>query len=200
MTNEIRKWDEVNGVDESEQRMTAFLDSATDSYAILQLRRTDETVYERFMSYADLQQRGREPDIDRYEVVYTGALPAYLTAEAFPRQLEDLYVKFNVNLPSDYTGHSLSVSDIVALKASGVVSFHYVDSIGFQELPDFMNKHNYLQNAEMAMEDDYNSLDGIINNGPKEESVGRRSVLDDLKEKTAEPAPPRTKKPEEREL
>ena len=28
---------------------------------------------------------------------------------------------------------------------------------------------NYLRNAEMAMEDDYNSIDGIINNGRKEE-------------------------------
>ena len=201
MTNKIRKWDEVNGVDESEQRMTAFLDSATDSYAILQLRRTDETAYERFESYAGLQRQGKEPDIDHYEVVYTGALPANLTPEAFPRQLEDLYVKFNVNHPSDYTGHSLSVSDIVALKVGGVVSCHYVDSIGFQELPDFLSKNNYLRSAEMAMEDDYNSLDGIINNGPKEEPAGRKSVLDDLKEKTAaEPAPPRTKKPEEREI
>ena len=29
---------------------------------------------------------------------------------------------------------------------------------------------NYLRNAEMAIEDDYNSIDGIINNGRKEES------------------------------
>lgn len=201
MANNIRKWDEVNGVDESEQRMTAFLDSATDSYAILQLRRTDETAYERFESYANLKRQGKEPDIDHYEVVYTGTLPANLTPEAFPRQLEDLYVKFNVNHPSDYTGHSLSVSDIVALKVDGVVSCHYVDSIGFQELPDFLNKNNYLRSAEMAMEDDYNSLDGIINNGPKEEPAERKSVLEQLKEKSdAEPTFPRTRKTEEREI
>lgn len=204
MANNIRKWDEVNGADESEQRMTAFLDRETDGYAILQLRRTDETAYERFESYANLKRQGKEPDYDHYEVVYTGGLSHNLfSADTRNYALEGLFESFNVDelIPEDYTGHSLSVSDIVALKIGGVVSCHYVDTIGFQELPDFLNKNNYLRSAEMAMEDDYNSLDGIINNGPKEEPAGRRSVLDDLKEKTeAEPAPPRTKKPEEHEL
>ena len=48
--------------------------------------------------------------------------------------LEGLYEKFNMDRPSDFHGHSLSVSDIVALKTAGMVSFHYVDSIGFAEL------------------------------------------------------------------
>ena len=39
--SEIKKWDEVNGIDDSGQRMETFLDSATDSYAILQLRQSD---------------------------------------------------------------------------------------------------------------------------------------------------------------
>ena len=41
--SDIRKWDEVNGVDEDPGHLTAFLESATDAYAILQLRRTDDT-------------------------------------------------------------------------------------------------------------------------------------------------------------
>ena len=49
-----------------------------------------------------------------------------------------------------------------------MVSFHYVDSIGYQELPVFLKPENYLKNAEMQMEDDYGMIDGIINNGPKE--------------------------------
>ena len=73
--SDIKKWDEVNGVDESPGHLTAFLESATDAYAILQLRRTDDTLYERFESYASLQRQGKEPDIDHYEVVYHGELP-----------------------------------------------------------------------------------------------------------------------------
>lgn len=35
-------------------------------------------------------------------------------------------------------GHSLSVSDVVGLKGKSGVSFHYVDSFGFAELPAFL--------------------------------------------------------------
>ena len=129
----IEKWDEVNGVDESPNHMAAFLESATDSYAILQLMRTDETVYERFESYASLQRQGKEPDVDHYEVVYHGDLPKTpVTPAEVIAQLEALYVQFNTDRPEDFTGHSLSVSDIVALKVGGVVSCHYVDSAFFR--------------------------------------------------------------------
>ena len=181
--SDIKKWDEVNGVDESPGHLTAFLESATDSYAILQLRHTDDTLYERFESYASLQRQGKEPDVDHYEVVYHGDLPKTPdTPEVVMAQLEAFYVQFNTAHPEDFRGHSLSVSDIVALKVGGVVSCHYVDSIGFKELEDFVLRENYLKNAEMAMEDDYNSLDGIINNGRKDEPAEERhSVLDALK-------------------
>ncbi|WP_264468715.1 YodL domain-containing protein, partial [Streptococcus gordonii] len=55
----------------------AFLDSATDQYAILQLRRIEDTVYERFSSMRELERMGLEPDIDHYEVVYTAPLLPY---------------------------------------------------------------------------------------------------------------------------
>ena len=76
--------------------------------------------------------------------------------------------QFNNEHPADYQSPSASVSDIIAIKQDGVVSFHYCDSFGFQQLPDFIKPENYLKNAEMAMEDDYGMIDGIINNGPKE--------------------------------
>ena len=82
--------------------------------------------------------------------------------------LDALYETFNIRRPEDFRGHSLSVSDIVALKQNGVVSCHYVDSRGFKALPDFLKPENYLKNAEMAMEDDYGMIDGVINNGPKQ--------------------------------
>ena len=96
--------------------------------------------------------------------------------------LEDLYTKFNIQHPEDFRGHSLSVSDIVALKQNGVVSCHYVDSFGFAELPGFMRPENYLKNAEMAMEDDYGMIDGVINNGKSLAVEEKPSVLEKLKD------------------
>ena len=49
------------------------------------------------------------------------------------------------------------------------ISCHYLDSVGYQELPAFWTPENYLKNAEMQLEDDYGMIDGIINNGPKEQ-------------------------------
>lgn len=53
------------------------------------------------------------------------------------------------------------------LNVLAALSCHYVDSWGFKELPGFLKPENYLKNAEMAMEDDYGMIDGIINNGPR---------------------------------
>ena len=75
----IERWNEVDGNLGNEEKLQAFLDSTTDAYAILQLRRTDETVYERFESYEALKRQGKEPDIDHYDVVYMAPLSLILT-------------------------------------------------------------------------------------------------------------------------
>ena len=192
--SKIQKWDEINGLQQPEEKMQAFLDSATDAYAILQLKAGDETRDREFMSYSYLQRKGMEPEIDHYEVVYASALPAHHNQTEL---LEGLYQKFNIDHPSDFTGHSLSVSDIVALRVNGVVSSHYVDSFGFKELPEFIKPENYLKYAEMSMEDDYGMIDGVINNGPKDE---RKSVLEQLKENVTEIPAPWPPKKEESQL
>ena len=149
-----------------QKRERAFLESPGDAYAIYQQKRDDSTADIRFMNSEYLQKNGVEPQYENYELVYTGAL----TKDGSQiEKLEDLYRIFNVEHPQDFTGHSLSVSDIVALKQAGVVSYHYVDSIGYKELTNFRTTENYLKNAEMQMEDDFGMIDGIINNGPKEE-------------------------------
>ena len=110
-----------------------------------------------------LQKKGLEPNKDNYELIYTGTLASNGSQL---EKLEDIYRTFNIDHPADFRGHSLSVSDIVALKEQGVVSYHYVDSIGYKELPTF--DKNYLKSAEMQMEDDYGMIDGIVNNGAKQ--------------------------------
>ena len=143
----------------------AFQQNPADSYCIYQLRRDPELAELRFMNSQYLREHGLEPAFDHYEAVYSGSLPSDGSTEA---RLDDLYMKFNTAHPQDFTGHSLSVSDIVVLRQHGAVSSHYVDSVGFAQLPAFL-PDNYLKNAEMSMEDDYGMIDGIINNGPKEQ-------------------------------
>lgn len=142
-----------------------FQQNPADSYCIYQLRRDPELAELRYMNSQYLREHGLEPAFDHYEAVYSGSLPSDGDTEA---RLDDLYMKFNTAHPQDFTGHSLSVSDIVVLKQQGAVSSHYVDSVGFVQLPAFL-PDNYLKNAEMSMEDDYGMIDGIINNGPKEQ-------------------------------
>ena len=157
-------WDAVKGHIPPRNVEQRFLNSPTDSMAIYQLRR-DAPVELRFASLGSL---AAPPDPANYEAIYT--------REVYPdddtgRILENFYYIFNDERPGDFVGHSLSVSDIVALKQDGKVSYHYCDSMGFQELPAFQKPENYLKAAEMSMEDDYGMIDGIINNGPKQPTV-----------------------------
>ena len=148
-----------------QKREQAFHESPGDTYAIYQLKRDPSTAELSFMNSEWLQAHGIEPKYENYELIYTGAL----TQDGSQiDKLEDLYRIFNIEHPQDFTGHSLSISDIVALKQAGVVSYHYVDSIGYKELTNFRNTDNHLKNAEMQLEDDYGMIDGIINNAPKE--------------------------------
>ena len=136
-----------------------FLDAPGDAYAVMQLKQ-DAPAEVRFIGLNSLLH---PPLPDNYDTIYTGLVVCGQNRTA---TLENLFEILNVNRPADFTGHSLSVSDIVALKQNGVVSYHYCDSVGFQGLPGFMSE-NYLKAAEMSLEDDYGMIDGIINNGQK---------------------------------
>jgi len=163
----------------------AFQSSAVDSYAIYQLKHDDSTTDLRFMNSEWMQSKGLIPEKDNYEMVYTGALQA---DGSVTDKLESLFYTFNQNRPEDFRGHSLSVSDIVALKQQGVVSYHYVDSVGYKELP-FFDKSNYLKTAEMQMEDDYGMIDGIVNNGARQpEKLEKKPPVRQLDERSNRPS------------
>lgn len=138
------------------------LDAPHDAYAIYQVKHGQDYRDFRLISYDSLQNTGLDVQRDNYNFIYGGQLDGSSNTE---QALDNLYQQFNFNHPADFTGHSLSISDIVALKQNGVVSCHYVDSVGFRELPSFIQQENYLKNAEVMLEDDYGMIDGIINNG-----------------------------------
>ena len=173
--DEIRSFDGIFGVEVSEWETVkdrfapqdyekAFLDNPADSFAIYQLRDNDDTARLHYMNSEYLEKKGLSVQKENYAAVYAGNLDRRGDTQD---KLNGLYETFNIRRPEDFRGHSLSVSDIVALKQNGVVSCHYVDSWGFKELPGFLKPENYLKNAEMAMEDDFGMIDGIINNGPR---------------------------------
>ena len=148
-----------------EQREAAFDAYPGDCYAIYQVKH-DKGIFDTlaFMNYEHVMKNNLNPNRSQYDLKYTATSPDAITPEK-------LFEKFNIDRPPDFGGHSLSVSDIVAIKQAGQVSYYYCDDIGFKELRDFRKPENYLKNAEMSTEDDYGMIDGIINNGQKQPSL-----------------------------
>ena len=72
---------------------------------------------------------------------------------------------FNVDYPANFKGHSLSVSDVVVLHQNGQDTAHYCDSVGFQQVPEFL-RENPLRTAELSIEQNENMIDGVLNNAP----------------------------------
>lgn len=152
-------WQNIHDTISARDVHQRFLETPGDAYAVMQLKGSAPAE----LRYTGLNYLSQPPSPGNYDILYTGPIACTQNQSA---TLENLFEIFNINRPGDFTGHSLSVSDIIALKQDGVVSYHYCDNVGFQELPGFMSE-NYLKAAEMSLEDDYSMIDGIINNGQK---------------------------------
>ena len=156
---DARVQDRLNHQKEREQ---AFLSHEGDCFAIYQVAENDPQRL-RFMNMDWLNAHDLSVERGNYDLVYTAPLSETGSIDG---RLHKLFEQFNFHRPADFHSPSMSVSDIVAIKRDGVVSCHYCDSVGFQEIPGFLPS-NPLKNAEMTVEDDYGMIDGIINNGPK---------------------------------
>ena len=156
-------------MDHQQEREQAFLDHKGDCFAIYQVKHTDELRDIRYEGLEWIKSIGQTVQRDNYDLVYTAPLaPGDLKGSV----LDNLEYRFNNEHPTDYRHPSMSVSDIVAIKRDGKVSCHYCDSFGFAEVHGFL-PDNPLKNTEMAVEDDYGMIDGIINNGSKEQTVAQ---------------------------
>lgn len=100
---------------------------AERSFSIYQLNATG-----RKYRFESLEVFGNDerPTLSMYDKVYEGKLPPTAT-------LDNIFEQFNIERPADFTGRSLSVSDIIAIKDDGIISAYYVDRIGFESLPEF---------------------------------------------------------------
>ena len=104
-----------------------------DTFSIYQLKRGDETRDYRFEPYDRLQAAGLCVDPANYDLIYTAPLAPDMT-------LEDISIRFNIDHPADFKGHSLSTSDVVVLHQNGQDTAHYADSYGYREVPEFLQE------------------------------------------------------------
>ena len=101
------------------------------SFSIYQLKGGNETLDYRFEPLDSIHRNGLSVKPENYELVYEAPLTE-------KDNLESIYTRFNVDRPADFTGHSLSVSDIVVLHQNGKDTAHYCDRAGFSEVPEFL--------------------------------------------------------------
>ena len=84
--------------------------------------------YYQYMEYDWMVKHGYAIDSRNYELVYSGKLDPGTTPE-------DMYRKFNLDKPADFTGHSMSVSDVVVFNyTNGTRQAFYCDRIGFRKI------------------------------------------------------------------
>lgn len=100
------------------------------TYEILQIKDGSDGEQYRFWGMNYVQETGLQVNVSDYESKYQGKLKPGET-------LDTLYERFNIHRPEDFTGHSLSVSDVIVLEAGGDKKAFYVDSFGFCEVEDF---------------------------------------------------------------
>ena len=130
-----------------------------DTFSIYQVSAGPEGRDFRYRPYEELQAAGLTVDRKNYALVYTAPLDGKTT-------LEDIYRTFNADdRPAGFRGHSLSVSDVVVVNRGGKEEAHYCDSIGFTPVPEFM-RESPIKTAEMSTEQNYNMIDGTLNNAP----------------------------------
>ena len=104
-----------------------------ERYALYQLNTESKDVPYEFMGMDFVKDHGMEVTAADYKCVYSGILHDSVS-------LDELYSIFNQNHPADFKGHSMSVSDVVNVNRDGDMKAYYVDSFGFEDLPNFVRQ------------------------------------------------------------
>lgn len=119
----------ANGIDRQQDKNVDKPD-----FEIYQLKKSDENIYIRFESLERLAELGQKPDFSNYDKIYEGDMSSVnARGDTVGDMLEAVFVKFNLDRPEDFKGHSLSVSDVVVMDDKA----YYVDTVGFQTLKEF---------------------------------------------------------------
>lgn len=119
---------------------TLLLESDGNRYGIYQINSGQEERGYQFLSLETAKEMGFTVDGKDYQMVYSERLRDATT-------LDNLFERFNIERPNDFTGHSMSVSDVIIMNRGGRLTAYYVDSFGFTELPDFVAQRVEMLNA-----------------------------------------------------
>lgn len=158
-------------------------------FGIYQITARDTEHDYRFMNLDFVKRHGMEVNRADYELVYTASLTEKDTLEA-------IYERFNIQRPADFTGHSLSVSDVVVLNDGKSIKACYVDSIGFAELPDFFKERKMDLQKETILDEQLQEIEifdkpGLFSNSRlRDEDVPEGLYRYDLRGSDYDPGQP----------
>lgn len=166
-----------------------LLSGSEKQFGIYQITARDPEHDYRFMNLDFVKRHGMEVSRADYELVYTAPLTEKDTLEA-------IYERFNIQRPADFTGHSLSVSDVVVLNDGKSIKACYVDSIGFAELPDFFKERKMDLQKETILDEQLQEIEifdkpGLFSNGRlRDEDVPEGLYRYDLRGSDYDPGQP----------
>lgn len=123
----------ISRVADGVKEETSYQKTSPVTYEILQIKDGSNGEHYRFWGMNYVQKKGLQINVGDYESKYQGELKPGET-------LDTLYERFNLYRPEDFTGHSLSVSDVIVLKSGGDKKAFYVDYVGFSERKDFFEE------------------------------------------------------------
>ena len=115
-------------------------------FQIYQLPDGEEYHGIRFEGMEQLKKDGIQLNKDNYELVYEGEIAEFQGNAA----LEKLYTQFNTDRPDDFTGRSLSVSDVIVISDNGTETAYFCDSFGFTEMPEFFRDKELVEEKNEA--------------------------------------------------
>ena len=180
---------------EQERNMTEqenmLLNSGEKQFGIYQIIARDPEHDYRFMGLDYVQKKGMTVSRADYDLIYAAPLTDKDT-------LDGIYERFNIQRPADFTGHSLSVSDVVVLNDGSTVKAYYVDSIGFAELLDFFKERNMDLQKENLLNEKLQEIEifdkpGLFSNGRlRDEDVPEGLYRYDLRGSDYDPGQPIT--------
>lgn len=172
-------------------REESLLQGSEKQFGIYQITERDPEHDYRFMGLDYVQKKGITVARADYDLIYAAPLTEKDT-------LDGIYERFNIQRPADFTGHSLSVSDVVALNDGSTVKAYYVDSIGFAELPEFYKERNMDLQRETLLNEELQEIEifdkpGLFSNGRlRDEEVPEGLYRYDLRGSDYDPGQPIT--------